>query len=139
MCQTQPGHVQGRRWQAQHEAALQAAGEWSHLICALNHDQREAREAHMVLSSDSDWMQTGLLGHQFLTEQSHNLYFLLSAWISIHFPSPSVPFIPHPVTPNQKFLLGSGHCSYSTNAFCLTTSLSQLLPFPFTFPRKGKA
>lgn len=40
--------------------------------------KREAREPLMVLSSDSDWVQTGLFGHQFLTEQSHNLHFLLS-------------------------------------------------------------
>lgn len=138
MCQTQLGHVQGRCWQAQHEAALQVAWEWSHLVYALNQVMREARKAHMVLSSDSDWMQTGLFGHQFLTKPSHNLHFLLSL-LGYPFISCLLLFLSFPTLfySQSEFLLDLGHRSHSTSAFCLTTRLSQLFHLPFTFPREG--
>lgn len=37
-------------------------------LCTKSCYKREAREAQVISSSDSDWVQTGLFGHQFLTE-----------------------------------------------------------------------
>lgn len=107
-------------------------------LCTKPCNKREDRETHMVLSSDSAWMQTGLFGHQFLTEKSHlHTFPFVSAQISIHLPSPFVPFIPNPFTPNQNLILGLGHSSHSSSAFCLITRLSHLFHFPFTFPKEG--
>lgn len=78
MCQKQLGHVQGRCWQAQHEAALQVTQECSHLIHAPNHVTRGKPEKPTRSCLVTDWVQTGLFGHQFLAEKSHNLHFLLS-------------------------------------------------------------
>lgn len=120
------------------QAALQVAWEWSHLFYALNHVMREARKALMVLSSGSDWKQTGLFGHRFLTSKAITyISFCLCldirsfpfSFCSYHSP----PFF----TPSQKFLLDLRHSSHSTSAFCLTTRLSQLFHLPITFPREG--
>lgn len=82
MCQTQLGHVQGRCWQAQHEAALQVAQEWSHLIYAPNHVRREAREAHMVLSSESECRQDYLAINSCLSKAITYISFCLCLGIN---------------------------------------------------------
>lgn len=139
MCQTQLGRVQGRCWQAQHEAALQGAREWSHLIYALNHVTRRKPEklTWSCLVTLTGYRQDYLTINSYHNKAITYISFCLCLdFCSFPFSICSLHSLPI-FTPNEKLLLDLGHSSHRISAFCLTTRLSQLFHFPFTFPREG--